>query len=445
MISISRRLLLSTSLVLAAFFGLTGLTLDRAFHEHALRSLRERLQTQIYSLLAAADLDPGGRLQLPAALPEPRFSIPHSGLYGEVTDAAGNAVWRSQSLSGTRLLLPSGLPPAASSFYEPKSTDRPRVYALGYGVVWETESGRPQPYTFSVAEQAGIFDQQAREFRRSLWAWLGGVSVLLLLVQGVVLRWGLHPLRGAEHDLAEIEAGRRERLEGSYPRELRGLTDNLNALLSNDRASLERYRRSLGDLAHSLKTPLAVLRSAAEGEGSPLAHSVDEQVSRMSQIVEYQLHRAATSGRSSLAAPIALRRLTVKVVASLSKVYADKGVQTAVKIPESAEFRGDEGDLLEILGNLLDNAYKWCRTRVRVDATAADGTLMLRVDDDGPGIPPQEAIAVLGRGVRGDQATGGHGIGLSVVRDIVEAYGGRLEVGSGPLGGARISATFPRR
>jgi two-component system sensor histidine kinase PhoQ len=251
-------------------------------------------------------------------------------------------------------------------------------------------------------------------------------------------------------DLAEIEAGRRTELIGHYPRELRGLTDNLNALIRHERSHLERYRHTLDDLAHSLKTPLAVLRGTLDSGGSnqEFQHSVQEQVDRMSQIVQYQLQRAATSGRTTLTAPIALLGAVQKITASLDKVYAGKQVTCRLRIDDKAFFHGDEGDLLELLGNLLDNAYKSCRQHVvisgqpLVDHRYSTG-LIIYVEDDGPGIPLDMAQSVLQRGVRMDTATPGQGIGLAVVQDIVRIYKGALEIGSSHLGGARLTVHLP--
>jgi two-component system sensor histidine kinase PhoQ len=273
------------------------------------------------------------------------------------------------------------------------------------------------------------------------------VAVLLLAVQGAVLRWSLAPLRQVAEDLSAIESGEHQQLEGHYPREMRGLTDNLNALLAGQREHLDRHRHTLSDLAHSLKTPLAVIRGEMEKAPSPaeLPALIGEQVRRMSEIVDYQLQRAATSGRLPLSAPLSVAAAARKIGGSLNKVYADKGVNCQIQVAEDADFHGEEGDLLEVLGNLLDNAYKWCKQRVLVTANLdQDGGLRLSVEDDGPGITPQKAEAVLQRGVRGDSSSPGYGIGLAIVQDIVRVYGGKLQIEKSPaLGGAKITLALP--
>jgi two-component system sensor histidine kinase PhoQ len=228
---------------------------------------------------------------------------------------------------------------------------------------------------------------------------------------------------------------------------MRGLTDNLNALLASQREHLDRHRHTLSDLAHSLKTPLAVIRGELDKGPTPaeLPTIIGEQVRRMSEIVDYQLQRAATSGRLPLSAPLSVANAAYKIVNSLNKVYADKRVSCQIQAAEDAYFHGEEGDLLEVLGNLLDNAYKWCEQRVMVNADLDQSHgLRLRVEDDGPGITPQKADAVLHRGVRDDSSNPGHGIGLAIVQDIVRVYGGRLHIEkSDALGGAKITLVLP--
>jgi two-component system sensor histidine kinase PhoQ len=301
------------------------------------------------------------------------------------------------------------------------------------------------PYTFAVAETMEPLLQEIAGFRRTLWIWLSGATLVLLLVQGMVLRWGLSPLRQVATALQRIESGDEDRLKGDYPPELRGLTRNLNALLDRTRASQERYRNSLADLAHSLKTPLAILRgAAAEGGREALRPTVDEQVQRMDEIVRHQLQRAAASGRSTLIRSVPLAPVVDKVLRAMDKVYSARAVESRTDLSPDARFFGDEADLFEILGNLLDNAYKYCRGRVLVAAGPAPSDdsvragLELRVEDDGPGIPEEQVSIVLQRGRRADQREEGHGIGLTVVDEIVRLYEGSLTIGRSELGGVSI-------
>ncbi|MGF1528794.1 MAG: ATP-binding protein, partial [Candidatus Competibacterales bacterium] len=277
-----------------------------------------------------------------------------------------------------------------------------------------------------------------------------GVGVLggalgLLAAQGLVLRWSLTPLRQVAREIQDIEAGRQLTLAGHYPAELQPLTRNLNQLVSRSRDHLERYRNTLGDLAHSLKTPLAVLGSSLETGADDLKHTVREQVVRMNQTVDYQLQRAAAAGRIALTAPVPVSAAAQQIVHSLAKVYSDKGLDFQWQVADELVFNGDRGDLLEVLGNLMDNACKWAAKTVRLRAwpLATSGDVVLVVEDDGPGIPDHRRATILQRGVRADPHTAGHGIGLAVVRELVEdIYRGQLTIDDSPLGGARIRAVL---
>ncbi|WJW75404.1 ATP-binding protein [Thiohalobacter sp. IOR34] len=437
MLSLRARLLLAALLVLVTFMGLTGLALDRAFRTSAEQAVRSRLQASLYGLLGVLDLDEQGRLLVPRTLPEPRFEQPDSGLYAQLTAPDGRVLWRSHSALERRFPV-SAVPPGERRFQRVPAPGG-GLFRLDLGLVWDYAPGAARRLTVSVAESAEAYEQEVAAFRRSLWLWLGAAGALLLLVQLGVLGWGLAPLRAVAAGVARVQAGRQERLGGRYPRELQALTDNLDALIAANRRQLARYRDALADLAHSLKTPLAVLRGAArEHAGSPLAAVVEEQSARMGQIVDYQLQRAATAGQGALRPPLRLRPVLERLCASLDKVHADRGLRCELEVAAELQCALDEGDLFELAGNLLENAYKWARGRIRLQAGLEDGRLRLVVEDDGPGIPETEVEAVLARGRRADQSVPGHGIGLAVVKDIVEAYQGRLEIGRSELGGARL-------
>ena len=445
MLSINARIVASASIVLAVFIAATALALDHAFRDSARSARRERLLGQVYLLIGAAEVDRQGRITMPPALSEARFSLPGGGLYGSITDARGTAVWRSGSALGIEVPSSPSLAVAEQQFDQRENRSGRPFFASSLGVNWAAGT-RHFPFTFTVAEDLTEFNAQLALYRHSLWGWLGGMALLLLAAQALVLRWSLRPLRRVTRELSAIEAGRQERLEGPYPREIQRLTDNLNGLLKREHAQQKRYRDALADLAHSLKTPLAVMRGALSGEPKQpaLSTTVEEQVVHMDRIVEYQLQRAATAGRSAgLAAHTPVEAVVAKIVASLDKVYRGKQVATVVEVDSNTDFRGDEGDLTELLGNLTDNAYKWCAKAVRIGAQVHDGRLTIRVEDDGPGIDTAEARLILERGVRADQAVPGHGIGLAIVHDIVNAYEGEIVIGKSLLGGAAVSIHIP--
>ena len=309
----------------------------------------------------------------------------------------------------------------------------------------KTIAGAEALYTFTVAEDTTLFEAEIDSFRSTLWRWLGALALGLLLAQGLILRWGLRPLRNVSADLRDIEKGRAERLHGPYPRELSGLTSSLNSLIAHGNAVQARYRNSLDDLAHSLKTPLAILQSGCADDDPDAGEAlVREQVERMDEIISHQLQRAAVSGRATLARPVPVGAVVERLVRSLDKVYRDKGVTVGLDLDPAATFTGDEADFTEVLGNLLDNAYKYCRRSVEVGVQAAPspGGIEIRVDDDGPGIPANQIDTVLQRGRRVDESVPGQGLGLSMADEIIALYGGSLAIETSPLGGTRLRVSL---
>ncbi len=440
--SLSARLLLAAALVLALFILLTSLALERAFADAARSALEERMLAQLYLLMAAAEVE-DGQLLMPSALAESRLSLPGSGLSARIFDAAGEPVWQSASAIGSSQPASVGLPPGERRFSEPAddASDGPGFMVAAFGVSWAM-GPTPRPYTFTVAEDLSALQSEVAGFRGSLWRWLGFMGLLMLAALVLALRWGLTPLRRVAAEVAQVESGRQGRIRGHYPSELRALTDNLNALLTHEYARQRRLDNALGDLAHSLKTPLAVMQGAVQESGAELrgAALIGEQLARMGDIVEYQLQRAraGAAGGGQLAPSVPLRVTTERILATLGKVYRDKSVATQLDIEAALMFRGAEADLMELLGNLLDNAFKWCRARVRISAHGAAAGLRIEVEDDGPGIDAQAAQQLLRRGARADETAPGHGIGLAVVREISSAYGGRVEIARAPLGGALV-------
>ena len=443
--SIHRRLLLAASLVLAGFLGATGLALDKAFRDSAEAAMQERLQSYIYALLAAADEDSEGGMVPPRDLPEPRFSKPDSGLYAIISRHGGDSLWQSGSLTGRELGNTAQQSPGVRSFNR-LALPGLQLYALAYGVAWEDDAGTEALYTFTVAEDTTVFEAEIDSFRSTLWRWLGGMALVLLLAQGAILRWGLQPLRRVTADLQRIEQGHAERLEGDYPGELTGLTSSLNSLIEHTKAVQSRYRNSLGDLAHSLKTPLAILQSSQAGsDATDASHALlSEQVERMDEIISHQLQRAAVSGRSTLTAPVVIDRIVERLVRTLNKVYQEKQVAVELELDPDATFTGDEADLTEILGNLLENAYKYCRGAVRigVQQDPRPGGIVISIEDDGPGIPPDQVDTLLQRGRRMDESIPGQGIGMSMASEIIALYCGQLTFDNSPLGGTRVRIIF---
>ena len=443
-LSLQARLLLAALLVLLVFTGLTGLALDKAFRQSAETALQDRLQGYLYALLAAVDVDDSGTPRFSRNLPDARFERPGSGLYASIENTDSQAVLNSRSLLGNRLPAQATTPLGQYQYESFMLNDIPH-YRLAYSVRWEPDAEQAYRLNFQLVEDMQSYQQQISTYRRNLWGWLGAAMLVLLLLQAIILRWSLKPLRQVAADLAAIEAGQAERLQGSYPKELQHLTDTLNGLLDHIRSQLQRYRDSLGNMAHSLKTPLAILANALSLKQTDSGSKVEaeEQLQRIRQIIDYQLQRAA-AGQAALGTATPLKPVATKIINAMLKVHADKALQIENRIDESLTCQCDEGDLMEVLGNLLENACKWSQQHIRITAQATNQAgVEVCIEDDGPGIPADVREQVLQRGQRADPTTAGHGIGLAMVHEIVLLYGGNLTIESSSLGGTAITLQLP--
>ncbi|MGD9599023.1 MAG: ATP-binding protein [Steroidobacteraceae bacterium] len=448
--SLRRRLILSVSVSLVLFFGVTIFALDAVFRGLVDRSLDELLDAQTVALIAATETVPDAITV--TRLADPRLATPGSGLYAAI-DGGGES-WRSPSSIGARVGFGPPLAPGARRTVKTAATGIGDLVVRSRGIAWRLDDGRSMALTFSVATDLDPYVQQLTRVRTQMFGWFASLALLLLGTLAVLLRRTLAPVEQLEDEIRGIESGAREALSTGWPRELAGVASNLNALLAAERERITRYRKTLGNLAHSLKTPLAVMRASL-----PRATSVDalrapleREIDRMGRIVEHQLRRAATSGGATVGqGAVEVRPVVADLRAALLRAHGAKDFSIENSLSPDLRFVGDRDDLAELLGNVMDNACKWCRTRVRVTGrfdpdAPARARLRLLVEDDGPGISGEDRERVLERGTRADEATPGHGLGLAMVRDAVALYGGELTISPSPtLGGAGIELALPGR
>jgi len=454
-LGLQSRLLILTLLVLAASLGLTGAVLDASFRASNLAAVEEQLELVIYSVMGAVEEAEDG-LFIPEDATQGGLSQPESGLYAMVQTGDGAALWvsRSARLSDINFatspdtLGPGNLAPGDFRFLDGRENQLSRFF-LSYAVIWESQ-GEEVELLFRAAADTHAYQVQVSAFRRNLWLGLLGVAALVMLVQVVAVRVGLRPVRVMADEVAELEAGKRSALSGDYPHELTGLAANLDRFIEHETASRARHRNALDDLAHSLKTPLAVIRNALGASSSLDRALLGDQLDRMETTVAHQLSRAVSSGPVVVGHLVPIRQVVDRLGKALRTAYQDKALNVEILGEPTLEFRGDERDLMEMLGNLLENAFKYTRTRVRVhvaantDAETRDALgVQVILDDDGPGIPAEKQQQVLARGGRGDTALQGQGIGLSVVVDLVSLYGGELDLGESDFGGARVKLLLP--
>jgi two-component system, OmpR family, sensor histidine kinase PhoQ len=436
--SIRARLLLGAALVLVFFMAGAGIAVQRAHADSVRAAHYATLHGTVDLLLSRAEVDASGALEMPTGLGNARLSLPGSGLYASISNPGHDEQWRSPSTVGLQPPFRTRL--ETGRLVSERLEDGDRAYlATTYAVNWQA-GPRPAHLVLSVLEDESEFRHEVAVFARTLWAWLGAAGLLLLLAQLLLLQWGLAPMRRVASEIRRVEGGEQSKIEGRYPTELSGLTDNLNTLIQQERVRQTRYKEALSYLAHSLKTPLAVLHSALD-EPARLSETVAQQVRRMDEIVQHQLGRAAAGGATRFAPAVPVTPVLERIREALLKVYADKGLEFTVDCPTDLTWRIDEGDLFEMMGNLMDNAAKWAKQRVRVRAWRAGEHLHLHVDDDGPGFGDTHSVLQLH--ARGDERVPGHGVGLAVVNDLVTSHHGELKLLRSELGGARIDIALP--
>lgn len=437
--SLRLRLILMATGVLIIALAAVGAALNTAHERSAVSALRERMESYVYLVLAASEVDELGRFDVDADLGDPRLSQPGSGLYAHVHH--GSSHWNSPSALGLRLPELDELAAGETRFEQP-SADLP-YFAFRYGIAWQLADESVLPMTVTIMVDPSALEAQLEAFRQGLVRSLSAAGIILVLAQVILIVLAFRPLRRVAEDVGRIESGRSSRLEGDYPSEIEPLARNVNRLLQTEKANQERYRNALDSLAHSLKTPLAVIRAGARVETEDARDAIDKAAEDMDHLISTRLQRAAASTRRTLAEPVPVAPQAQRLLNSLGKVYSHKMISADVSIEPELNFYGEKRDLLEIMGNLFDNAFKYGKRSVRISAGAVGPSeprsgLWLRVEDDGPGIDPARWNQLLKRGVRGDERVEGHGLGLAIVLELVSAYGGEIKISKSELGGASL-------
>ena len=445
--SIKSRLTLTSMILLAAFMVLTAIALERAVEQRALRAEEDTLRSLIYSLLATIDNDgQGGLVVAENRLFEGDLFTLQSGLYAVLLDGRDDLIWESWSKQDLALPMETDLILGEWRFdlVNYGSVD---FFRLGFAIQWPDENQQLQDYAVIVWQDASGFRAQLENFRQTLWTWLSISTGLLLLVSFLAARWSLRPLAEVGDEIKAIEDERQSEFQRTYPDEIRPLTENLNILLKREQFQRQRYRNAMDDLAHSLKTPLAVIQGMLDrGQvtDSDFA-TLSEQANRMNQIVGYQLNKASDVAEVRINKPVNLVAIIDRLLIAMAKVYRDKSVRLNRNLSPGLRLRMDEGDCLEVVGNLLDNAFKYCESAVSVTARLDEDSVTVVIEDDGAGVESSEMDSILARGSRLDEVREGQGIGLAVVADIAASYNADLNFKrSVSLGGLSVSLTMPR-
>ncbi|MCI0910608.1 MULTISPECIES: ATP-binding protein [Pseudomonas] len=442
--SLRVRLMLAAA-VLAVLFMLALLpALQKAFSLALQESIEQRLASDVTTLISSARIE-HGQLQMPALLPDERYNLPYTGLLGYIFDREGKLVWRSRATADQHINYQPRYDGRGNEFARMHQDDGEEFFV--YDVEIKLLGGQSAAYSIVALQPVREYQRTLDGLREKLYLGFGAASLALLVLLWAGLTWGLRSLRRLSRELDEVEAGARDGLSAEHPRELLRLTGSLNRLLRSEREQRQRYRDSLGDLAHSLKTPLAVLQGVGEsmqqraGEREQ-ARVLQSQIERMSQQIDYQLQRASLRKSGLVRHSVQLLPVLDSLCSTLAKVYRDKRVEVLLEVPAQAQVPMEQGALLELLGNLLENAFRLCLGQVRVSLQEAPGRLTLSIDDDGPGVPADQRERILERGERLDRQHPGQGIGLAVVKDIVDSYDAELSLDDSPLGGAALRVTF---
>ncbi|MFD2753092.1 sensor histidine kinase [Comamonas terrae] len=456
--SLRLRLFVGTLVWVLMAIAVAGWGLRALFAEHIAQQLRSQLVLQLDRLSAGVNLQGDGRIGVQPAPSDQRLQQPLSGLYWQIDqlDAAGRGtahagVQRSRSLWDQTLdwsrFAPQGGAAALVHGRLPMAQGQPGKADRWLEVVSRElqlpEAGAP-PLRLMVAADGSLLAEPLQRFTRMLAMALGTLALGLIAAVAIQLQLALAPLAAIRRQLAAIRQGDAAELQGRHPSELMPLVQEFNHVLQTNAEMVQRARTQAGNLAHAVNTPLTILANAAAQQDSALAELVREQVASASRQVEHHLARARAAATQAAGLRTPLQPPLQSLVRTMARLHAGRGIRFEIEgRPEDWDFRGDVQDLMEMLGNLLDNAGKWARSTVRLQVQGQDQCVVLCVDDDGPGIEQQARERIFERGRRLDEKRPGTGLGLDIVRDLVQSYGGRIEARTAPLGGLRMRLELP--
>lgn len=452
--SLAFRLFLWSAGLTVVILIVTGVALSSLYRQAVERAFDRRLDVYLRTLVADVASPEEGNDKFPQSIGEPLFELPLSGWYWQVTrlDTPKPEVHSSRSLWDSNLprLTNAEDSSAASGGYRKGYAQSPEEVRLRL-VERNVDLGDDGRYLIAVAGDASEIDDEMLSFDRTISAIFTALAAALLLTTVLQVRFGLAPLKRISESLAAIRSGRAERLQGEFPVEIAPLARETNALIEANREIVERARTHVGNLAHALKTPLSVIVNEAAARGDdPLARKVLEQADIMSDQVARQLERARLAARSAVVGTlIDVPPVVTALARTMEKLHRQRDIAIAVDVPNHAHFRGEQQDLEEMIGNLVDNACKWAQSRVAIEVVAdgpTDGPkskVRVIVDDDGPGLSPAERGQVALRGRRLDESKPGSGLGLSIVVELAGLYDGVLTLGTAPIGGLRAELALP--
>lgn len=442
--SLRNRLILAATAWITFGMVVAWLLLSSVFEAHVTRQFYHELFEHLAELqrLAHPEQD---REVLSSPFSDPRFNVPNSGYYWEI-QRQGNVLARSSSMKAAPLKTPPDRPIDVG--VHTHSLPGPTGELL-VAETLEWKGPHEAPIQFIVGADKRHLDEILGSFNQTL-AWsLTLLGLSLVLAASLLILYAMRPLAQLNTTLDNVRSGRSKSLPGSYPSEVQPLVDNLNALLQSTAELVQRARTQAGNIAHGLKTPLAIITDEAhrleqDGREKSAATILDE-CRKMQVQIDYQTTRArVVAGRLSPGASAGVADVVTDVISAVSRIYEPKGLRFDADVPGSLRVACERQDLQEVLGNLLDNAGKHARSRVLVASKALDdGLVEISVSDDGPGLPPEAHEVVFNIGERWDTQSSGSGLGLAIARDLVTLYGGTISLAASALGGLEATIRLP--
>jgi signal transduction histidine kinase len=448
--SLRLRLLTGTLVWIVAAIAIAGWSLADLFRQHVAEQFRAGIAIHLEQLTANLRIAPDGTPGLSMPLSDARLSHPYSGLYWQVDrldgslHTQGRGIIRSRSLWDSVLEVPADAP--ADGKLHQHRVRGPDGATLGMieRMIYPAEQPE-QPLRLIVAADTRLISEPVEHFNGLLASSLGVLGLGLVVAVIVQVLIGLKPLGRLRRALAAVREGEAQRIDGSFPREVQPLVDDFNEVLTHNARIVSHARTQAGNLAHAVKTPLTILANAAARSDPSLSQLVNEQVEMARRQINYHLAQARAAAAANVPGVRSeVLPLVVSLVRVMERLHRDKAVAATIVDPSfEPVFRGEQQDLQEMLGNLLDNAWKWADSRVEISLQREGGALVILIDDDGPGLASEQRQAVLVRGVRTDERVPGTGLGLAIVDDLAQLYDGSIELADSPLGGLRVRLTLP--
>ena len=454
--SLAFRLFATAAVWTLLILPVAGLAIDYV-RQRELASAHDARLSQLLTLVIAYSTDEGGsEPRFPRNVGEPLFEVTHSGWYWQITPLGSSSGRRmvSASLASEILALPSlaGVKVDSNNIRWTDATGPiGEPLRVGETVFNLGDDEVPKNYSYVVAGNQDFVETRIDEFRLPLIMALALAGLGLVGATFVQVRYGLKPLAHIERGLADIRSGRAQRLEGDLPAEIEPLRAELNALIRGNQDTIERARTQVGNLAHALKTPLAVMINEAREERTPFGSKIVEQGEIMRDQVNHYLDRARVAAQVGVIGTVTeVEGVARALVRAVSRIYRDRHLEIVIDCAPGARFRGERQDLEEMLGNLLDNACKWASSKVVLKVAVAEGdaqrpgwSLQISVEDDGPGLNAEQRAQAVKRGRRLDESKPGSGLGLSIVADLVQVYGGTFTLEAAPAGGLSARLVLP--